>query len=189
MTEDGSTPPLPRRAPGDSGWSQTEPVEAATLPEAVVKRILAALDAGGTRTRAEDQPTSIEESAQDRATSASPPVPVRGRPPEPTARGRASSSSGSTSLPQRVPGASDAHDPPARTAPPALRAALPLFGSGEAATDTFSAFAVSGGSARAEQAAEQAAAQVLVYINHHLFFHRSTSSTVNIFLRITVHFR
>ena len=157
MTEDGSTPPLPRRAPGDSGWSQTEPVQAVTLPEPVVKRILAALDAAGTRAQAEDQPASIEEPAQDGATSAGPPVPDRARSPEPTAQGHASSSGGSTSLPQRVPGASDARNPPARTAPPALRAALPHFGSGEAATDPFSAFAVPGGSAGAQQAAEHAA--------------------------------
>jgi hypothetical protein len=34
-----------------------------------------------------------------------------------------------------------------------------------------------------QQAVKQAAAQALVYIDHHIFFHRSTSSTINFFLR------
>src|SRR5690348_17578481 len=68
MEDDGSAPPLPRRAPGDSGWPMPEPVRAVSLPERVVQRILAALDA------AEKQPPAQDHAAPAAAPAHDPPA-------------------------------------------------------------------------------------------------------------------
>src|SRR5690349_22857943 len=79
MEDDGSAPPLPRRAPGDSGWPMPEPVRAVSLPERVVQRILAALDAAEKQPPAQDHaapaaaPDSTEPPAPDPAASPPPP--------------------------------------------------------------------------------------------------------------------
>jgi hypothetical protein len=168
MEDDGSVPPLPRRAPGDSGWAMPEPVRAVTLPERVVQRILAALDAAEKQPPAQDHaapaettvqapaapppapdsteppapdpaaspppPDSADLSAPDPRISAEAPAPGCVSPPEPAAPPHAASSGRPGLLPQRVPGASDAHKPPGKVAPPVLRAALPHFWSHEVTT-------------------------------------------------------
>ncbi len=164
-----------------------EPVRAVSLPEPVVQRILAALDAAEKQPPAQDHAAPAEApahdppapSAQDRAApaemtvqdpaaapaapdstelpapdpaasppppdaadpsapdpgiSAEAPAPGRVSPPEPAAPPHAASSGRPALLPQRVPGASDAHKPPGKVAPPVLRAALPHFWSHEVTT-------------------------------------------------------
>src|SRR5580704_13207018 len=81
MEDDGSVPPLPRRAPGDSGWAMPEPVRAVTLPERVVQRILAALDAAEKQPPAQDHAAPAETTVQ--APAAPPPAPDSTEPPAP----------------------------------------------------------------------------------------------------------
>ena len=80
MPEDASIPPLPRRAPGDSGRSRAAPVAPAALPKSVVQRILATLDAEETRALLADQAITSEPPAPDAYGSyraASHPAPAR----------------------------------------------------------------------------------------------------------------
>jgi len=164
-----------------------EPVRAVSLPERVVQRILAALDAAEKQPPAQDHaapaaasahdppapsaqdqadpaettvqdpaappaapdsteppapdpaaspppPDSAGPSAPDPGISAEAPAPGRVSPPEPAAPPHGASSGPPALLPQRVPGASDAHKPPGKVAPPVLRAALPHFWSHEVTT-------------------------------------------------------
>jgi len=147
-----------------------EPVRAVSLPERVVQRILAALDAAEKQPPAQDHaapaaasahdppapsaqdqadpaettvqdpaappaaPDSTEPPAPDPGISAEAPAPGRVSPPEPAAPPHGASSGPPALLPQRVPGASDAHKPPGKVAPPVLRAALPHFWSHEVTT-------------------------------------------------------
>jgi hypothetical protein len=67
MAED-SVPPLPRRAPGDSGRPKPEPATRVALPRPLVQRILETLEAAGTQASpGEDQAALSEPAAQDHA--------------------------------------------------------------------------------------------------------------------------
>lgn len=96
MPEDASIPPLPRRAPGDSGRSRAAPVAPAALPKSVVQRILATLDAEETRALLADQAITSE-----------PPAPAHMAPTEPPA-----------TLPPRGPDVSTWSPPSAPVPPP-----------------------------------------------------------------------
>jgi outer membrane biosynthesis protein TonB len=74
MADDGSAPPLPRRAPGDSGWAGPGPTRSASLPKPVVRRILASLDVAGKQ-------TPQQEAGPAEPSAANPPAPAE--PPDP----------------------------------------------------------------------------------------------------------
>src|SRR5690242_10877265 len=85
MEDDGSAPPLPRRAPGDSGWEMPEPVRPVSLPEPVVQRILAALNAVQKQPSPLDEAAPAEAPAPDRAAPAEPLDSTGPRAPDPAA--------------------------------------------------------------------------------------------------------
>src|ERR1019366_8499909 len=101
MEEDGRVPPLTRRVPGAAvGPSPVSPAGRPALPESLLQRMQAAVDAAHAQEAAQ-----IHEHP-GRQEQAEPPVT---RAP----------------LPQRVPGAADSPKPPAR---PVLPASMPAFG-------------------------------------------------------------
>jgi hypothetical protein len=122
MTDEGSAPALPRRAPGDSGRARPEPARAVSLPKPVVRRILASLDTPGKQTPPQDQAAPAEPPAADLAAPPAPPAPAEPPAPDPGIAAEAPDAAQEAAAGPAAPEpAAPPQDPPQPASPPQWR--------------------------------------------------------------------